>query len=295
MEYHGSSALVNWLECDGSAISRTTYADLFSLIGTSFGNGNGTTTFNIPDLRGFFIKGHSVIATVDEDAFDYRYYSVDSTPDADGIYGYLQKNTVSFVPLPGSFIINLNFPTLREVRYNAGQTALNCGVAFGVGTFTSNLKTLFMARSTRGVFKNGVITSGSAVITGINGTGAIQAGEPIVIKDFLGTSSQELATVLSIDSESQITASRPAISSATYSSEEIFFISRKIGAIQLSENISHRHLDDITSPSSASGSGSYTAYTLSGVQYFERCSRDQGGQGRPKNISCKFMIKAVVF
>lgn len=46
-----------WLECDGSAISRTTYATLFAAIGTTFGAGDGATTFNIPDLRGEFIRG----------------------------------------------------------------------------------------------------------------------------------------------------------------------------------------------------------------------------------------------
>lgn len=46
-----------WLECDGSAVSRTTYADLFAEIGTTFGTGDGSTTFNLPDLRGEFIRG----------------------------------------------------------------------------------------------------------------------------------------------------------------------------------------------------------------------------------------------
>lgn len=46
-----------WLECNGSAISRTTYKRLFDNIGTQFGVGNGSTTFNIPDLRGEFIRG----------------------------------------------------------------------------------------------------------------------------------------------------------------------------------------------------------------------------------------------
>lgn len=49
----GSDTLPDgWLLCDGSAISRTDYADLFSVIGTNFGSGNGSTTFNLPDLRG---------------------------------------------------------------------------------------------------------------------------------------------------------------------------------------------------------------------------------------------------
>lgn len=46
-----------YLECDGTAVSRTTYADLFAAIGTTWGSGNGSTTFNVPDLRGEFVRG----------------------------------------------------------------------------------------------------------------------------------------------------------------------------------------------------------------------------------------------
>lgn len=47
----GVSAPSGWLFCDGSAVSRSTYANLFSLMGTSYGSGNGSTTFNLPDFR----------------------------------------------------------------------------------------------------------------------------------------------------------------------------------------------------------------------------------------------------
>jgi microcystin-dependent protein len=47
-----ASAPTGWLMCDGTAVSRTTYADLFTAIGTTYGIGNGSTTFNLPDLRG---------------------------------------------------------------------------------------------------------------------------------------------------------------------------------------------------------------------------------------------------
>lgn len=46
-----------YLLCDGAAVSRTTYADLFALLGTVFGAGDGSTTFNVPDLRGRVIAG----------------------------------------------------------------------------------------------------------------------------------------------------------------------------------------------------------------------------------------------
>lgn len=52
MPYAGSSAPTDWLLCDGSAVSRTTYADLFTVISTLYGVGDGSTTFNVPDLRG---------------------------------------------------------------------------------------------------------------------------------------------------------------------------------------------------------------------------------------------------
>lgn len=46
-----------WLKANGAAVSRTTYADLFAAIGTTFGAGDGRTTFNLPDLRGEFVRG----------------------------------------------------------------------------------------------------------------------------------------------------------------------------------------------------------------------------------------------
>lgn len=46
-----------WLECNGQAVDRTTYALLYSLIGTSYGTGDGSTTFNLPDYRGAFLRG----------------------------------------------------------------------------------------------------------------------------------------------------------------------------------------------------------------------------------------------
>ena len=50
--YSGTAAPAGWLLCDGTAYSRTTYAALFAIIGTGYGAGNGSTTFNVPDFRG---------------------------------------------------------------------------------------------------------------------------------------------------------------------------------------------------------------------------------------------------
>lgn len=52
-----NTAPTGWLECNGAAVSRTTYAALFTAIGTTWGAGDGATTFNVPDLRGEFVRG----------------------------------------------------------------------------------------------------------------------------------------------------------------------------------------------------------------------------------------------
>lgn len=57
MPYAGSSAPSGWLFAAGQAVSRTTYAALFAAIGTTYGAGDGSTTFNLPDLEGRAVFG----------------------------------------------------------------------------------------------------------------------------------------------------------------------------------------------------------------------------------------------
>jgi microcystin-dependent protein len=62
--YSGSIAPSGYLLCNGQAISRTNYSDLFTLIGTTYGPGDGSSTFNIPNLNGYFpIMGPSLGST----------------------------------------------------------------------------------------------------------------------------------------------------------------------------------------------------------------------------------------
>jgi len=60
-----SSAPAGWLVADGRAVSRSQYVDLFNAIGTTFGAGNGSSTFNLPDLRGAFVRGWVSNGTID--------------------------------------------------------------------------------------------------------------------------------------------------------------------------------------------------------------------------------------
>ena len=70
MAFAGTSDNIpdGWLLCDGSAISRSEYSNLYSAIGVSWGTGDNSTTFNLPDLRGMFLRGVSGDSGNDPDA-----------------------------------------------------------------------------------------------------------------------------------------------------------------------------------------------------------------------------------
>lgn len=57
LPFAGSAAPDGWLLCQGQAVSRTTYAALFASLGTAYGVGDGSTTFNLPNTQGYFLRG----------------------------------------------------------------------------------------------------------------------------------------------------------------------------------------------------------------------------------------------
>jgi len=63
IDFAGSTAPSGYLVCDGTAVSRTTYSDLFTVIGTTYGAGDGSTTFTLPNLIDKFKQGSSTIGT----------------------------------------------------------------------------------------------------------------------------------------------------------------------------------------------------------------------------------------
>jgi microcystin-dependent protein len=65
MAFAMNSPPTGWLKCNGAAVSRATYSDLFTAIGTTFGVGDGSTTFNVPDLRGEWVRGWADDRAVD--------------------------------------------------------------------------------------------------------------------------------------------------------------------------------------------------------------------------------------
>jgi len=77
----GSSAPSGYLLCDGANVSRTTYADLFAVIGETFGPGDGSTTFNLPDFRGIFPRGagtNGTLGSVGGSVGDYQDFAIEN-------------------------------------------------------------------------------------------------------------------------------------------------------------------------------------------------------------------------
>jgi microcystin-dependent protein len=99
MPFGGTTAPLGTLPCDGTAVSRTTYAALFAAIGTTWGVGNGTTTFNVPDLRNDFLRGASGTLTVGTKQTDaLKTHTHTGTTSSDGthshnVYGGNGENT----------------------------------------------------------------------------------------------------------------------------------------------------------------------------------------------------------
>lgn len=126
--YAGSAAPDHYLMCDGSAVSRTTYAALFAVIGTTFGTGDGSTTFNLPDLCGVFIKGAGTTdRAAGKDASGNYYSGTLGTYSTDQMQGHLHntRNNAANVS-PGSGI-------LADVG-TAAATEYACGAPITDGT-----------------------------------------------------------------------------------------------------------------------------------------------------------------
>ena len=117
LPYGGTSAPAGWLLCDGTAYSRSTYVDLFSAIGINFGSGNGTSTFNVPDMRGMFLRGLDYVNGI-ERGLDTDKYRVVGSTQSDMLQGHSHENEYTQTNSPGGGItlegsgatINGNFP-----------------------------------------------------------------------------------------------------------------------------------------------------------------------------------------
>ena len=131
-----------FLICDGSAVSRSTYASLFGAIGVTYGAGNGSSTFNLPDFRGYFPRGFDSAGTVDagrtfgskqDDSFQGHYHSITAVPPTGSGYGYSGTTGVSAgsVTSTGNPITN---GTNGEPRTSSETRPKNVAIIFAIKT-----------------------------------------------------------------------------------------------------------------------------------------------------------------
>jgi len=114
MPYAGSTAPSGWLLSYGQAVSRTTYSALFTAIGTTYGTGDGSTTFNVPDLRGRLVAGQDDMGGVSANRLTGLSGGVDG--DTLGASGGAETHTLTTAELAahthgaGSYVANVTGP-----------------------------------------------------------------------------------------------------------------------------------------------------------------------------------------
>lgn len=153
MGWGGTTAPDQWLLCDGSAISRTTYSALFSAIGTTYGAGNGTTTFNLPDLRGKMPVGnHPGIAVTADNTTDVI---TSATP-----HGFVDGQKVYFTAttMPTNLTANTNY-------YVTASTATTFKVASSLANTSTGVATINFTTNGTG------ITAFASEFAGLNTSG----------------------------------------------------------------------------------------------------------------------------
>lgn len=128
LSYAGSSAPTGYLLCDGAAISRTTYSDLFGIIGLTYGAGDGSTTFNIPDLRGRVIAGQDDMGGVSANRLTNQSGGLDG--DTLGATGGSETHTLTTSEIPthqheaGNFL-GVNTGNAISRHFGTGSTTAN--------------------------------------------------------------------------------------------------------------------------------------------------------------------------
>ena len=139
--YSGTDNNVDdFLLCDGAAVSRTTYADLFSVIGTTYGTGDGSTTFNLPNMIGRFPEGASSVGT----------YKSAGLPNITGMVGKELENVSSGAMLYIAAGENIGFGALGLEYQNAAYfpTSTGTGSLARKLTFDASLSNPIYGKST---------------------------------------------------------------------------------------------------------------------------------------------------
>jgi microcystin-dependent protein len=124
MPFAGATAPTGWLVCYGQAVSRTTYAALFTALGTVYGSGDGSTTFNLPDLRGRTVAGQDDMGGTSADRL-----TSPINGDTLGATGGSEGHTLALTEMPNSFYWNSNLPAVDDTVDNYAANNFTANIA----------------------------------------------------------------------------------------------------------------------------------------------------------------------
>lgn len=122
--FAGNTIPAGWLLCDGSAVSRTDYAKLFSAIGTTWGAGDGSTTFNLPNSIGRFAEGAATSGS----------YKSAGLPNIEGAIGSFFTN--NYGKLDGALYSTSNYD-VNMIYHDRDATASFFNIVFNAATSNS--------------------------------------------------------------------------------------------------------------------------------------------------------------
>lgn len=127
--FAGSSVPKGWLLCNGSAVSRTTYSRLFSAIGTAYGEGDGSTTFNLPDLRETVPIG---VGTRESGVTNHDVYELGTFKD-----DQIVSHTHTFSGTTGGMSANATGYAYIRPPTNKGTIATSGNITYGSETISA--------------------------------------------------------------------------------------------------------------------------------------------------------------
>jgi len=145
--YAGTASPSGYLPCDGAAVSRTTYAKLYAVIGTVWGTGDGSTTFNVPDLRDMFIRGagaSSGVGVFEANTFKSHNHNL-TDPGHTHRYTRTDQNVQGVGYFPGGPVATAN-PVADQVTSSA-TTGITIDDTGDAETRPDNKRVLFIIKT----------------------------------------------------------------------------------------------------------------------------------------------------